>query len=170
MEAQSDLATAKRTSIDLAAYPDLIVVYLGYRATTWRSTRMLFSIGRDLRRIRSSKPDGLLAHESVLFGWRHIGMRQYWRDLPSLEAFTRSNPHKAWWRALGRDPGGAGFWHETYRRSGGMEALYLNMPPFGFATFAQARAPVGPFMTARSRLAAESPSIAQQVVGAADAM
>jgi hypothetical protein len=35
-----------------------------------------------------------------------------------------------------------------------MEAIYLGMPPIGFASFAPARRPEGPFNTARERLAA----------------
>lgn len=155
MQAQDASHAPRRTSVDLAAFPDLVVVYLGYRVSTWRGLKALLGIGRGLRMIQAERPDGLLAHENILFGLNHIGMRQYWRDLESLEAFTRSNPHKGWWRRFGRDPGGAGFWHETYRRAGGMEAIYLDMPrPIGLASFAAARPPVGPFMTSRERLAA----------------
>jgi hypothetical protein len=82
-------------------------------------------------------------------------MRQYWRDLPSLEAFTRSDPHKRWWADFSRNSKGAGFWHEAYRKSGGMEALYLGMPaPIGFTAFAPTLQPEGPFLSSRGRLAA----------------
>ena len=155
MQARHDSKAPQRTSVDLSGYPDLVVVYLGYRVSTWRSLKALLGIGRGLRAIEAARPDGLLAHENIVFGINHIGMRQYWRDLESLEAFTRTNPHKGWWQEFGRDPGGAGFWHETYRRAGGMEAIYLGMPrPIGLASFAAARPPVGPFMTSRERLAA----------------
>jgi hypothetical protein len=51
--------------------------------------------------------------------------------------------------------GGVGFWHETYRKGGGVEAVYVDMPePLGLSAFAEARDPVGPFLTARERLAA----------------
>jgi hypothetical protein len=103
----------------------------------------------------AGKPDGLLAHETVIFSLNHVGMRQYWRDLESLEAFTRSEPHKTWWRDFQKDTRGTGFWHETYRKAGGMEAIYIGMPsPIGFGVFAPARRPTGPFMTARERLRA----------------
>ncbi|GEP10221.1 monooxygenase family protein [Methylobacterium gnaphalii] len=144
-----------RISVDPSGYPDLVVVYLGFRVTTWRGLKALLGIGKGLNRIDRVKPDGLLCHETVIYGLNHIGMRQYWRDFESLEAFTRSEPHKTWWRDFGRDPAGSGFWHEAYRRSGGMEAIYLNLPkPIGFATFAAEQAPVGPFMTSRQRIAA----------------
>jgi hypothetical protein len=145
----------QRQSVDLTAYPDLVVVYLGYRVSTVRALLALFGIGRGLAMIQRNKPDGLLAHETVIYSPRHIGMRQYWRDLPSLEAFTRSDPHRSWWADFSRNSQGAGFWHEAYRKSGGMEALYLGMPkPIGFAAFAPTLQPEGPFLSSRGRLAA----------------
>ena len=46
-------------------------------------------------------------------------MRQYWRDFQSLEAWTRSEPHRVWWKNFLRNSGGTGFWHETYFLRGG---------------------------------------------------
>jgi hypothetical protein len=143
-----------RVTVDLSNYPNLVVVYLGYRVSGWQSLLALFGIGPKLEAIRRQKPDGLLAHETVIFGLNHIGMRQYWRDLESLEQFTRSEPHKVWWATFSKDPRGAGFWHETYRRSGGIEAIYLGMPkPIGLASFAPRRDPVGAYASSRKRLA-----------------
>ena len=144
-----------RESVDLSGYPDLVVVYLGFRVGTWRGLKALFGIGRGLMDIQRDKPDGLLAHENLVFGLNHIGLRQYWRDFESLEAFTRSEPHRTWWRAFGRDRSGTAFWHEAYRLSGGMEAIYVGLPrPIGLARFASARKPEGPFLSSRQRLAA----------------
>ncbi len=143
-----------RTSVDLAAFPDLVVIYLGFRVRAWRGIASVLRIGKGLDAIQRDPPEGLLLHESVFFSLRHVGMRQYWRDLASLERFTRSDPHKSWWRQFGRDAGGAGFWHETYRRAGGMEAIYIDMPPIGLGRVAPARPPVGPFLSARERLEA----------------
>jgi hypothetical protein len=53
-----------------------------------------------------------------------------------------------------RDPGGTGFWHETYSARRGVEAIYINMPKLDPAAFAPPRAPKGPFMSARGRLTA----------------
>ena len=146
---------ARPASVDLSAYPDLVVVYLGFRVSTWRGLKALLGIGRKLGDLTRNKPDGLLAHESLMFAINHVGMRQYWRDFDTLEAFTRSDPHRTWWREFSTDPAGSGFWHETYRRTGGMEAIYLGMPkPIGFGTFAAARTPVGAFSSSRGRLAA----------------
>ncbi len=144
-----------RTSVDLTLYPDLAVIYLGFRVSTWRSFVWMLGIGKQLDLIKSHRPDGLLAHEPIFYGLRHVGMRQYWRDFDSLEAFTRSEPHKTWWQQFYRDSRGAGIWHETYRRSGGMEGIYVGLPnPIGLASFAAARAPDGPFRSSRDRLAA----------------
>ncbi|MEE3623067.1 phenylacetaldoxime dehydratase family protein [Nitrospirillum sp. BR 11752] len=144
----------RRASVDLCAYPDLVVIYLGFHVNSLRGLLGLMRLGRGLTRIARDFPEGLLAHEQIIYGLRHIGMRQYWRDLDSLERFTRSEPHRTWWREFLAKDSGAGFWHETYRRQGGMEAVYVNMPrPIGFGAFADARPPTGPFMSARDRLA-----------------
>jgi hypothetical protein len=61
-------------------------------------------------------------------------MRQYWRDIDSLERWTRSEPHQRWWRDFLKDSGGTGFWHEAYFMAGGAEAIYDDMAaPMGFA-------------------------------------
>lgn len=131
-----------RQSADLAAYPDLVVIYLGFRSQGWRGLEKLLNIGKGLRALERNPPDGLLRHEAVIWGWNHLGMRQYWRDLDSMLAYTRAPQHAAWWRDFGKGGGkagkGSGFWHETYCRRGGMEAVYLNMPPIGLAAFAGA--------------------------------
>ncbi|MDO7843886.1 DUF4188 domain-containing protein [Sphingomonas immobilis] len=142
-----------RESVDLSAYPDLVVILLGFRVRRWRGILSLFKLGPGFAAIKRDVPDGLLLDENFLFGLNHLGIRQYWRDYESLEAFTRSAPHSIWWRDFLKDSGGAGFWHETYRMKGGMEAVYIDMPkPMGFGRFAPARDPKGPFMTARARL------------------
>lgn len=154
---QADLAgrRSSKVSVDLSAYPDLVVVYLGFRVSTLRGLKALLGIGRGLRALKRDAPDGLLCDEPIVFALNHVGMRQYWRDFDSLERFTRSDPHKTWWRQFSKNPAGSGFWHEAYRRSGGMEAIYIGMPePIGLAAFAAAKAPVGSFMTSRDRLAA----------------
>ena len=154
---QADLAgrSSSKASVDLSAYPDLVVVYLGFRVSTLLGLKAFLGIGRGLRTLKRDVPGGLLREEPIVYALNHVGMRQYWRDFDSLECFTRSEPHKTWWRQFSKDPAGSGFWHEAYRRSGGMEAIYIGMPePIGLAAFAAAKAPVGSFMTSRDRLAA----------------
>ncbi len=152
------MARPQRKSVDLSGFPGLVVVYLGYRANSMRGLRSLLRIGRGLRAIKQNPPDGLLLHENMMFGLLHPGFRQYWRDLASLEAFTRAPRHAAWWGDFGRDPAGGGIWHESYQLGGGMEGIYLNLPALGFGRFAPDRAPAGPFRSARERLDAALPS------------
>lgn len=147
------MSVPARSSVDLSGYPELVVIYLGMRVTSWRGLKTVFETGRGIVRAVAEKPAGLLAHEFLLFGPLHVGMRQYWRDLESLEAFTRAMPHKGWWAGFMRDDGGTGFWHEAYRMNGGMEAIYLGMPgPLGFGRFAAPLTPEGGFLTSRQRL------------------
>ncbi len=141
-----------RRSVDLSAYPDLVVVYLGYRASAPRGLITLMQIGLGLRRIQAAYPPGLLLHEFFLLGPFHVGFRQYWTDFESLRAFTVAPQHAAWWAILGKDPKGGGFWHETYCRRGGIEAMYIDMPPLGLGRFAPPLEPVGPYMTSAQRL------------------
>ena len=143
-----------RRTVDLSQYPNLVVVYLGMRVNRLTGVKTLFGFGPQIAASADARPDGLLSHEVFLWSLfpPHAGIRQYWRDLESLEAFTRSAPHSIWWRDFLRDSSGAGFWHESYSRQG-MEAVYVDMPgPVGFDRFAPERRPVGPFMTARQRM------------------
>ena len=125
-----------RRTVDLSALPDLVVVYLGYRARSPRGLLSLLRIGLGLRRIQAALPRGLLAHEFFLLGPFHVCFRQYWADLDCLHEFTHARLHADWWKSFGRDTGGGGFWHETYCKSGGMEAIYINMPPLGLGRIA----------------------------------
>ena len=153
----------RRETVDLSAYPDLVVIYLGMRANSLRGLGRLFKIGPQIQRSVDARPDGLLKHENVLFGLLppHAGMRQYWRDFESLERWARSLPHQAWWKEFLRDAGGTGFWHETYFMRGGMEAIYDDMPArLGFGTFAPTDIARGPMFSARRRLnVAGEPSV-----------
>jgi hypothetical protein len=125
-----------RRSVDLSGYPDLVVVYLGYRAN---APRGLLTI--------------MLLQEFFLLGPFHVGFRQYWTDFAHLKTFTVTGQHATWWASMGKDTKGGGFWHETYCKSGGIEALYIDMPPLGLGRFAPELDPVGPFMTSAQRLA-----------------
>lgn len=110
-----------RQTVDLSAYPDLVVIYLGMRV-------------------------------NALTFPPHAGMRQYWRDYDSLERWTRSEPHRDWWRSFLRDSGGTGFWHETYFLRGGMEAIFDDMAaPTGMMRFAPLQPARGTMFSARRR-------------------
>ncbi|HMN57964.1 MAG TPA: DUF4188 domain-containing protein, partial [Ottowia sp.] len=114
--------TANRRTVDLSAWPDLVVVYLGMRVNALAGLKTLLGFGPKIAGSVQARPDGLLLHENFLFSlWPpHAGMRQYWRDFASLEAWTRSDPHRIWWKQFLHDSGGTGFWHESYLRRGGM--------------------------------------------------
>jgi fumigallin biosynthesis monooxygenase-like protein len=143
-----------RKTVDLSEYPDLVVIYLGMRVNVLTGLKTLLGFGPKIDNAVAAQPDGLLLHESFLFSLfpPHAGMRQYWRDFDSLEAWTRSEPHAQWWRAFLRHSGGTGFWHEAYLMKGGMEAIYIDVPrPIGFMKFAPVHAAKGRMFSARSR-------------------
>jgi hypothetical protein len=146
----------KRTTVDLSAYPDLVVIYLGMRVNSLRGLKTLLRLGPGIRAAVDAKPDGLLLHENLIMSlWPvHAGMRQYWRDFESLEKWARSvMPHQKWWTDFLRDPGGTGFWHETYFRRGGIEAIYDDIPtPIGMMKFAPNQKARGPMFSARQRV------------------
>ncbi len=149
------MAKVERRTVDLSAYPDLIVVYLGMRVNALAGLKRLLGLGPQIEDSVRAKPDGLLLHESFLFSLfpLHTGMRQYWRDFESLERWTRSEPHRAWWKKFLRDSGGTGFWHETYALRGGFEAIYDDLPrPFGMMKFAPLQPARGGIFSARQRL------------------
>src|SRR5262249_6352907 len=82
----------------------------------------------------------------------HVGMRQYWRDANSLLQWTRSDPHRQWWQSFLKDSGGTGFWHETYFRRGGIEAVYDDVPEnIGLMAFAPVVPARGPMFGAATR-------------------
>ena len=148
-------SNVNRQTVDLSGFPDLVVIYLGMRVNSMRGLKTVISIGPRISQAVAQKPDGLLLHEGLLFGLfpLHAGMRQYWRDFESMERWSRSLPHQAWWKAFLKDSGGTGFWHETYFMRGGMEAIYDDIPArLGFGQFAPISRARGPMFSARGRL------------------
>src|ERR1051325_7049551 len=93
----------QRATVDLGGYPDLVIMYLGL---SLRSPRGVFTILKFMRRIRRAvhaKPAGLLLHEIVFFFPLTFGLREYWRDFDSLEAWAGAAPHRAWWKEYLQD-------------------------------------------------------------------
>ena len=73
-------------------------------------------------------------------------------DFESLERWSRSEPHRIWWKNFLRDSGGTGFWHETYFIRGGVEAIFDDVSrPLGLLSFAPTIAAKGPMFSARTR-------------------
>src|SRR5688572_19563275 len=94
-----------RRTVDLSAYPDLVVIYLGMRVNTLTGLKTLIGFGPRIAQSVDAQPDGLLLHENFVLSLvpPHAGMRQYWRDFESLERWARSTPHRDWWRQFLRD-------------------------------------------------------------------
>jgi hypothetical protein len=152
----------QRQTVNLTEFPDLVVIYLGMRVEKLRGLRKLARTGRQIQAGVAEKPEGLLLHENLLFSLvpPHLGMRQYWRDLDSLETWTRELPHKQWWQDFLRDSAGTGFWHETYFLRGGMEAIYDDVSkPIGMMSFAPVEKARGRMFSARSRLGLGHPQL-----------
>ena len=154
-----------RRSVDLSAFPDLVVIYLGMRVRTLGGIKMLLGLGPQIDKAGAGRPEGLLHFENnIIFSLfpLHLGMRWYWKDFASMERWARSEPHRIWWQNFLRNSGGTGFWHETYFMRGGMEAIYddVNRPPLGLQAFASGIPARGPMFSARKRLhvAGETPA------------
>ena len=158
----------ERRTVDLSAYPDLVVIYLGMRVNRIAGIKTLLGLGPQISTSAAAQPDGLLRHENLMFSLfpMHVGMRQYWRDADSLLKWTRSDPHRQWWLNFLKDSGGTGFWHETYFRRGGFEAVYADVPEkIGFMAFAPILPARGPMFGAAARAErefAEPPVLSEQ--------
>jgi hypothetical protein len=151
----------KRQTVDLSAYPDLVVVYLGMRVNAFTGIKTLIGFGPKISKSVDDHPDGLLLHENFLFSLfpPHAGMRQYWLNFEALEKWTRSEPHRIWWQQFLRDTRGTGFWHEAYFMRGGMEAIYIDLDVVpGFAGFAPVVPARGAMFSARRRMDIEGES------------
>ncbi len=145
--------------MDLSQYPALVVIYLGMRVNRITGLKTLFGFGPKISASVEAQPEGLLLHETIIYSMfpPNVGMRQYWRDMESLLAWSRSEPHQLWWRAFLKNSGGTGFWHETYVRNGDMEAIYDDVPqPIGFMRFAPVVQARGPMFGAATRARGQS--------------
>jgi len=159
--------TAERRTVDLQPYPDLVVILLGMRVNAITGLRTLIGFGPKISRSAKDRPAGLLSHETFLWSLfpPHAGIRQYWRDFASLEAWSRSAPHQDWWKKFLRDTGGTGFWHETYFMRGGMEAIFDDIPkPIGLLRFARPVAAKGAMFSARQRATVNAAKLADGAV------
>ncbi len=87
-----------RRAVDLAAFPNLVVIYLGMRVRTFAGIKTLLGLGPQIDKAGAARPEGLLHFENnIIFRLfpLHIGMRWYWKDFESMERWTRSEPHRA---------------------------------------------------------------------------
>jgi len=143
-----------RQTVDLSGYPDLVMILLGMRVNRLTGLKTLLGFGPQISKSAAAKPDGLLRHEIFMYSLfpMHLCIRQYWRDAESLLKWTRSDPHRQWWKQFLKDSGGTGFWHESYFLRGGAEAIYDDVPErIGLASFAPMIAARGPMFGAAGR-------------------
>jgi hypothetical protein len=91
---EKNFMKALRQTVDLSAYPDLVVVYLGMTVNMLTGIKTLLGFGPKIEGSVAARPAGLLLHENIFYSFfpLHLGMRQYWRDFESLERFTRADP------------------------------------------------------------------------------
>ena len=157
-----------RRTVDLSAFPELVVISLGMRVNRLTGMKTLFGFGPKISNSAKAQPEGLLLHEPIVYSLfpMHVGMRQYWRDMESLLRWARSEPHREWWKSFLKNSGGTGFWHETYVRGGGIEAVYDDIPmPIGMMKFAPLVAARGAMFGAASRaggVAGEAPVLTEK--------
>ena len=101
-------AVARRT-VDLS-HPNLVVTYLGMRVNRLTGLKTLLGFAPKIAGSVAANPHGLLQHENFVSSFpMHAGMRQYWRDMESLLAWSRSDPHRLWWKNFLKDSGGTRF-------------------------------------------------------------
>ncbi|SDS02011.1 protein of unknown function [Paraoerskovia marina] len=117
------------------------MLLIGMRANTLRGLLRARRVGRAMGAMQAE----LHAHPETGFlsgeNWfaRTTILVSYWRDVAAVQAYA-SQPdglHLPAWREYVRLIGATrdlGVWHELYDlRSGGSEAVYVNMPRFGRA-------------------------------------
>jgi hypothetical protein len=66
----------RRRTVDLSAYPDLVVIYLGMRVNAMTGLKTLFGFGPKIANAVAAAPEGLLVHETMLYSLfpPHFGM------------------------------------------------------------------------------------------------
>jgi fumigallin biosynthesis monooxygenase-like protein len=156
-----------RQTVNLEEYPDLVVIYLGMYVRKPKGILRLLGLGPQIDKSWRARPDGLLLHENLIWSLfpPHLGMRQYWRDLDSLERWTRSEPHRRWWLDFARDSGGTGFWHEAYFMRGGIDAIYDDLyKPLGLGKFAPTSQARGRMFSARNRAGRQGTPVVEPVI------
>src|SRR6478735_9051226 len=89
--AMAERSKVSRQRVDLSGFPDLVVIYLGLRASSLPGLRTLARTVRQISAAVSARPVELVRHENVLVSLAppHAGMRQYGSGLYSLERWTR---------------------------------------------------------------------------------
>jgi hypothetical protein len=156
-------ATPVRMTADVDG--DIVVFLIGMRVSVrhiGRAIHLFRAMPRMIEELSADPDSGFLGGHSW-FGSPTI-MVQYWRSFEDLDRYARDaeREHRPAWAAFNRTlRAGAdvGVWHETYRvRAGEMEAVYVNMPPFGLARATRAVPATGRRSSAAGRMASGSPA------------
>ena len=63
-------AKVNRRTVDLSAYPDLVVIYLGMRVNALTGLKTLAGFGPRIAKSVDARPDGLLLRETVVEYWQ----------------------------------------------------------------------------------------------------
>ena len=56
-----------RRTVDLTAFPDLVVIYLGMRVNAMTGLKTVIGFGPKIARSVDARPEGLLLHENLIF-------------------------------------------------------------------------------------------------------
>jgi hypothetical protein len=59
--------TARRVTVDLSAYPDLIIVYLGMRVNVLTGIKTLLGFGPKIASSVPAQPKDSLLHEAIVY-------------------------------------------------------------------------------------------------------
>ena len=142
-----------RQTVDLSAFPDLVVIYLGIEVNAWIGLKRLFGLGPQIKNSVNQRPDGLLLHENFLFSLipLHLGMRQYWRNFDNLRRGPVRHPIVSGGETSFGRPAGPALARGLLMR-GGMEAVYDDtLGRVGFGQFAPSSPPVDQCVRPESR-------------------
>ncbi len=132
------------------------------------------AMGPMIRELYQHPEKGFLGAQTFMY-WRGVGLIQYWRSFADLERFARnpSDPHLPAWQSFNKTVGtngSVGIWHETFMVPARQyEAIYNNMPIFGFAAATQHMAIAGKRETARGRLGRQTNPAGETPAQAAEA-
>jgi Domain of unknown function (DUF4188) len=144
-----------------------VVFLIGFRVNKFWSFSKWIPVAQAmapmLRTLYRNPEKGFLGGENFFrFSPVTTLLLSYWQSFEDLENFARSpsEPHLTAWKAFNKSvgsDGSVGIWHETYLVDAGKyEAVYGNMPKFGFAAATEHVPAIGKKETARRRLGGEN--------------
>ena len=109
---------------------------------------------RELRRRQTRRPPPATKDFFFSLFPLHTGMRQYWRDMDSLLTWTRSEPHRAWWKTSCATPAAPASGTKPTPCAAAWKPSTTTSPnPIGFARFAPNVDARGSMFTAAHRTA-----------------